>query len=204
MDGIENRMVYSSTNLDKLFTAFSQAQGEFAGVALNKRGHYGKYADLVSIYNSTRPSLSKHKLGVMQTVGEGKITTVLSHASGQHMVFETTFPHKANTGLASGGLWTLMRRYSLCAVLNIAGDEDAEAVSNAVDFEPDQNFEVNVKIQKMISDAEACKDMKQFLAFFTTNEFDYNQIKKRKHEGFENLKTTLQTIKTNLNKGVSK
>ncbi len=197
-------MVYSSTNLDKLFTAFSQAQGEFAGVQLNKKGHFGKYADLVSIYNSTRPSLAKHKLGVMQTVGEGKINTILSHASGQHMVFETTFPHKANNGLASGGLWTLMRRYALCAVLNIAGDEDAEAVSNTVDFEPDENFETNVKIQKMISDAEACKDLQQFTTFWTDNQFHYKQIEKSKHEGFEKLKIALQKIKTNLGKGVSK
>jgi len=56
----------------------------------------------------------------------------------------------------------------------------------------------------MISDAEACKTVKEFLAFFTANEFEYNKIKKSNHEGFEKLKTTLQTIKTNLNKGVSK
>ncbi len=85
-----------------------------------------QYADLAEIIEHVRPVLAKHELAYTQTIDTGEKTiliTRLMHKSGQ--VLQSTYP--LPTGAAAqemGSAITYARRYSLCAILGIAAEED--------------------------------------------------------------------------------
>ena len=121
----------SSESITKIASALVKAQGELN--AVHKDGnnpHFrSKYATLQNIVESTRDTLRKHGLAVVQTFSETdgsyiSLNTTLLHESGEYI--SGTFsmrPSKVDPqGL--GSATTYARRYALSAILGIVTDED--------------------------------------------------------------------------------
>lgn len=95
-------------------------------------GQYSfRYATFPHIKNIAEPFLVENGLFVSQFIEmDGNLTTLLSHISGEF--FETTCS-VGNTNNKSaqeyGSLVTYFKRYSYCAVLGIAADDDDDANS---------------------------------------------------------------------------
>ncbi|WP_394606826.1 ERF family protein [Geobacillus thermoleovorans] len=97
-----------------------------------------KYSPLEEIVTTIKPYLAKHGLSFFQsTTTEGDyicVTTLLLHTSGEYIESDPLkLPMGKVTAQGAGSAVTYARRYSLCAALGIAAedDDDANAVSGA-------------------------------------------------------------------------
>jgi len=117
--------------IDQIAAALALAQGKLTNPPKTKTAHVGKYkyryADLAEIIEHVRPTLAAHKLAFVQLTshGDGKnmLITRLLHESGQFL--DSTYPLPAQAAAQEmGSAITYARRYSLCAILGIAADED--------------------------------------------------------------------------------
>jgi len=130
-----------SEKVDLLATALSKAQAEFKNPNLNKtvKKQYQdkktnvwkemsyKYADLPQVIESVRPPLNKHGLSFLQTTQLTEkdfilITTVV-HESGQFISSFYPLP-LLEKPQDMGSQISYAKRYSLCAMFGIAGEED--------------------------------------------------------------------------------
>lgn len=89
------------------------------------------YADLASIIALVRPVLAKHGLAYAQatdTLADGtvSVTTRIYHEGGHVESFGTLSLNAGTDARQAGGAVTYARRYSLCAALGIAPDEDTD------------------------------------------------------------------------------
>jgi hypothetical protein len=125
---------------DKLFTALAKAQSEITAAELDAEGQAGtrvySYATLTSVMTAIRAPLSKNGLSIIQLPTRHKVdggemlglTTILAHSSGQSISnkFEMYPPKQDPQGI--GSAMTYMRRYTVMAIVGIAGanDDDAE------------------------------------------------------------------------------
>lgn len=111
-----------------LALAMSKAQGEMAGAKKDSKGNYGKFADLASVWEAARASLSKNDLAVIQTTipnSEGiSVVTTLMHKTGQWISGELFLPALKKDPQGFGGAMTYCRRYALAAILGIAPEDD--------------------------------------------------------------------------------
>jgi len=130
---------------DKLFTALAKAQSEITAAELDAEGQAGtrkySYATLTSVMSAIRAPLSKNGLSIIQLparvtradINLLQLTTILAHSSGQSIsnVFEMYPPKDDPQGI--GSAMTYMRRYTVMAVVGIAGanDDDAEGTKTA-------------------------------------------------------------------------
>jgi hypothetical protein len=121
----------TSDTITKISAAIVKAQGELNAVSKDGNNpHFrSKYATLQNIVESTRDTLRKHGLAVVQTFDETdgtyiNLVTTLLHESGEFISGTFTMrPTKADPqGL--GSATTYARRYALSAVLGIVTDED--------------------------------------------------------------------------------
>lgn len=124
-----------SPEIAELAEALSAAQGEF-DVAIkdntNPAFPKSKYADLAACINAARPHLAKHGLSVVQaTIATEKdvlLRTILLHKSGQWIASYYPIVGDWQAPQKIGSAMTYARRYTLCALLQIAqDDDDAEA-----------------------------------------------------------------------------
>ena len=102
-----------------------------AKVATKTGGSYSyTYAPLPEILDAVRPALYGLGLAISQEVvgGDGYvgIVTTLLHSSGERLVAGPVLLAAADPQ-AAGAAITYLRRYSLCAILGIAADEDTDA-----------------------------------------------------------------------------
>lgn len=113
--------------------AFVAAQSEMPSIPKNKTVTTNKfsysYADLPDIIDAVRPVLVKHGLGIGQTVesngpGTVAVTTRIYHSEGHSETFGPLTLPAGNDAQSAGSAITYARRYSLCAALGIAADED--------------------------------------------------------------------------------
>ena len=119
--------------LNEWTKAFVAAQAEMPPIPKNKTVQTNNfsysYADLPDILDAVRPVLVKHGLGIGQTVeasgpGTVAVTTRIYHSAGHAETFgPLTLPAGSNAQSAGSAI-TYARRYSLCAALGIAADED--------------------------------------------------------------------------------
>lgn len=122
--------------IDKLAAALVAAQGEMTNPPKSKTVYAGQkrysFAPLPEIIDCARPVLKKHGLAVVQLVRERALETRLVHQSGQWIGATYGLPSIADSQ-AMGSAITYARRYSLCAILGIAAedDEDGEAATEA-------------------------------------------------------------------------
>lgn len=119
--------------MQNLYKALATAAAELKNpLADRKNTHFGqKYATLQSVVDTVRPVLAKHGIAVVQeilTPEPGKVTIItrLVHSSGEDHAIPTTW--NAGTNIQHlGAAVTYLRRYALCAALNIVGDDDDDA-----------------------------------------------------------------------------
>lgn len=130
-----------SESINELAAAMAKAQGSIENAAKDAANPFfrSKYADLASCWDACRKSLSENGLAVIQLPRtEGAtvtITTILTHSSGQFISEDLTMTSKRQ--LKDGGGWeivdnpqglgstiTYARRYSLCAMVGVAPEDD--------------------------------------------------------------------------------
>lgn len=130
MDNQEFQRKLMSDNINELATALSQFQGAVQQPSFNKAVNYGntkfRYADLAECQRVTRKPLADAGLAVTQTIESNMLVTRLLHKSGQFIVSEIPFilPNKMQE---LGSMLTYLKRYSYCAILGIAADDDDDA-----------------------------------------------------------------------------
>lgn len=88
-----------------------------------------KYSPLEEILNTIKPFMAANGLSQLQsTTTEGEqigVKTILLHSSGEFIEFDTLWlPMGKVNAQGAGSSVTYARRYSLCAALGIAADED--------------------------------------------------------------------------------
>lgn len=124
-----------STEVKELFTALNKAQAEIKGALKDSSNPFfkSKYADLESVWEACRPSLSKHGLSVIQTTDFLQdagicIVTTLGHSSGQWIKGTLPIMAKAQDPQGIGSAITYARRYALAAIVGIVQvDDDGES-----------------------------------------------------------------------------
>lgn len=123
-----------SQEIDKVSAALVKAQGEMPTAPKDSTGYYkNKYADLLTIWNTCRPVLSKHGLAVIQTCepsdsGTLLLTTTLVHESGQYFSGTMTMPVEKLNCQEIGIAMTYGCRYGLAPMIGLVGgvDDDGE------------------------------------------------------------------------------
>lgn len=124
----------TSEQINELATALAKAQGEMGGAVKDAANPFfkSKYADLASVWDACRGSLSKHGLAVIQSPSADgvrvSVDTLLTHASGQWMRGTVSVSAKEDSPQAVGSCITYLRRYALQSFVGVAPeDDDAEA-----------------------------------------------------------------------------
>lgn len=127
--------------IDKIALALAKAQPKFKTLMKDKtavinssKGSYKyKYADLADVFISIRDALGENEIAVVQTTepapGDGGgyfLTTSLIHSSGQS-INSTLRMDKWPDPKSLGIEMSYLRRYSLCALVGIASDDDTDA-----------------------------------------------------------------------------
>ncbi len=138
-----------SESVKTLLEGFGKAQAEFPTLPKDKNGYNYKYTDLETVISTLRPILAKHNIGFMQALttlenGRWAITTRLFNNAGEWVEDTTPLPDvnlaKGNAAQNVGAAITYMKRYTLCAFLGVACDEDP-------DGKPDGNPDFNARKQ---------------------------------------------------------
>jgi hypothetical protein len=120
----------TSDNISELAGALAKAQAELKNPnKASENPHFrSRYADLATGLNAIRPVLSKHNLAVVQMTrvdGDAMmLDTRLVHASGQWVqgsYYVCKFPTKHQE---AGSALSYSRRYSLFAMIGIAGEDE--------------------------------------------------------------------------------
>lgn len=126
-----------SLEIGELAAALAIAQGEITGALKDSANPYfkSKYADLSSVWEACRASLSKQGLAVIQIPSTGDngaavITTTLAHKSGQWMRGSLALMPVKGDPQGMGSAYTYARRYALAAMVGVAQvDDDGNAAS---------------------------------------------------------------------------
>lgn len=121
----------SANSTPKLDAALAKAQGELKPAAMTKTNPaFGnrKYADLADIWEAARPVLSKHGIAVTQWPvhsGDTRLHVVTRLAcEGEWLMARFSMPVERPNAHGVGSAATYAKRFSLCAVLGIVGEED--------------------------------------------------------------------------------
>jgi len=96
--------------------------------ALDGKANYGRYSTLPACLDAARQTLSQHNLSVMQMThcDPDRLVTRIVHVSGEWLEdggVPLLCENKANPQ-KMGSAITYARRYGLCAMLGIVGEED--------------------------------------------------------------------------------
>lgn len=119
-----------SESIAKLAEALSKAQGEIKGAAKDTDNTFFKsrYADLASVWDACRASLSAHGLSVIQTTEDGAdgvtVVTTLAHSSGEWVDGRLTLKPVKGDPQGVGSAITYARRYALAAIVGVAPEDD--------------------------------------------------------------------------------
>lgn len=128
-------------SIKALLESMAKAQAEFTTLPKDKAGYGYNYTDLDTVISYIRPIMAKHNLAFMQTLTtlEGNapaITTRIFHTTGEWIEDTTPLPPvtlaKGNAAQNLGAAITYMKRYTLCAMLGISSDEDADGKAEPV------------------------------------------------------------------------
>lgn len=120
-----------STEIAHLVKAIAVARAAFGDVRKNRENPHLKssYANLIAFIDATAIALAAQGVIVTalprqsNTNGAWELGTNIMHSSGQWI--EGILPlSQVNDPQKFGGIITYMRRYALCAMLNLSADED--------------------------------------------------------------------------------
>lgn len=133
---------HKSTELNEIFSALSQAQGEIRVAIKDSANPFfkSKYANLQSVVESARPSLAKYGLSVTQFVdqddtGHECLYTMLGHKSGQWILSRMRINPVKQDPQSLGSCITYLRRYMYASITGVYdGFEDDDG--NSASAEP--------------------------------------------------------------------
>lgn len=120
----------SSDQINELAAALTKAQGQLThAVKDSTNPHFkSKYADLASVWEACRKALVDNNLAVTQLpepCENGlKLTTVLTHSSGQYIASTLQMPLQKADPQGYGSALTYARRYALAAIVGVYQDDD--------------------------------------------------------------------------------
>lgn len=126
-----------SESIASIIPKLIKAQSEVSNPEKNKTAKAGsfsyKYADLPAVLDCVKPVLSKLGIAVIQTTSGLDATrlllvTTLIDSSGEWVSSELPVDVSQLSPQEIGAELTYFRRYSICGLLNIHGDEDTDAV----------------------------------------------------------------------------
>lgn len=134
---------YTSTETNEIFCAISLAQQEIKVATKDSSNPFFKssYANLKSIIESSRPSLCKNGLSVIQTVqqsnGGDYLVTILGHKSGQWISSCMKINPVKPDPQSLGSCITYLRRYAYAAIVGVydGEDDDGNHASQAAQIE---------------------------------------------------------------------
>ena len=130
---ITHDAILTSESVEAIFSALVTAQGSISDVPMKgSNSHFrSKYATLEDVLKVCRPILTENGLGIVtgpsSENGTFGASVRLIHKSGQWI--QVGGSAKATRGGAQelGSILTYLRRYTVCSLLNIAGDTDDDA-----------------------------------------------------------------------------
>ena len=111
----------------KKLLKFQEEVGAVAKDSLNP--HFkSNYFDINNVLEEVKPILTKNGLVVTQPLKQGVVTTIVTDVeSGESIESFLTFDENEKNPQKIGSIITYYRRYTLCSLLGIAGeDDDAE------------------------------------------------------------------------------
>lgn len=122
------------SELNEIAKALATAQCEMGNPKLDSMNPHFKsrFASLAAVRDAVVPVTSKHGLFVAQNLTNTErgiaCTTIITHTSGQQMVFgPLEMPALKPDAQGLGSAATYARRYALMAAFNIVGDTDDDA-----------------------------------------------------------------------------
>lgn len=124
-----------SESITNLVTALAKAQAEMKNPSYDSSNpHFkAKYASLAAVRDAVTPPLAANGLSLTQPItvdGDTVVCeTTLWHATGEFLTNVLRFPLAQQNVQGLGAVTTYLRRYSLMALLNVAGDEDDDGNS---------------------------------------------------------------------------
>lgn len=126
-------------DIDKIAAALAKAQPKFKPLIKNKTAVINSakasykytYADLADVFISVREALAENEIAIVQSTsvreqGGYILTTRLIHSSGQSLNSDLVmdrWPDPKQFGIEM----SYLRRYSVCALLGIASDDDTDS-----------------------------------------------------------------------------
>lgn len=116
-----------SQTITELAKALVKFQSEMKTVVFDASNPFfkSKYATLSTLVTHSKDLLVKHGLAVSQlTEGEGTITTILMHISGEYICSSLTLKPVKDDPQGRGSCITYARRYSYASILGLVSDED--------------------------------------------------------------------------------
>ena len=123
---------------------------------LSGTANYGKYATLAGCLETVRRTLTLHNLAVLQMTrtDPDRLVTRIIHTSGEHiedggvplLCENKTNPQKMGSAI------TYARRYGLCAMLAICGEEDDDGQRATPQAELPKRQQARIKPPAQVSD----------------------------------------------------
>tara|TARA_R110002167_G_scaffold196450_2_gene399366 strand:- start:104 stop:661 length:558 start_codon:yes stop_codon:yes gene_type:complete len=137
-----------SETIGKLSLALSKVQSKLRPAKENAKNPFFKsnYADLGSVWDAVRVLLAGEELAIIQMPeGQGDLTTVLSHSSGEWISSTLHIPSK-NDAHGVGSAISYGRRYALASFIGvITGDDDGNGAVEVSTSSPKKKTSPKVK-----------------------------------------------------------
>ena len=117
----------AAANGGGIYSQLVAAQSEFASIKRDRKNPYfnSKYATYEAIVEATRPILTSHGLGFMQTADGDALVTVIFNGAGQTVTSRVPFVHgEKATPQQIGSALTYAKRYGIACALGVAIEED--------------------------------------------------------------------------------
>ena len=127
-----------SDSIETLAPCWVAALNELHHVGKDTIGHYGSYASLGNVLDTTKPVLAEHGLAIQQynaicDPGQVRIVTRLWHESGEWIEDYGQVMPTPNDPQKVGGAVSYARRYALLTFMGLAtGDDDGQTASDAI------------------------------------------------------------------------
>lgn len=119
-----------SEQINEIAAALSKAQAIIQPASKDKTNpHFkSKYADLASCWDACREAVTSNGMSIVQTMAlrekEIVLVTTLMHTSGQWIASEVPIIASKQDAQGYGSAITYFRRYSLCAMVGVAPEDD--------------------------------------------------------------------------------
>ena len=166
-----------SQAIAELAKALANFQKTAKTIGFDKSNPYfkSKYATLTALVEGTKKDLAENGLTVSQLVeGEGGITTILMHTSGEFLSSMVTLKPVKDDPQGRGSAITYARRYAYAAILGLVSDEDDDG-NEASKTSPKLTTGVTIKAKEaakqttpVLLEAQPLTEKEEILEFLST------------------------------------